>query len=138
MSGASPQVARPLRSILLKVDLFAGEGDVGWDLELHEVGGEGHGGFLLPVNHEDILEPGNVLNVGRHFVAIGVGGAAVHLFDSAAQAKLLAVNADLGFTLQNFASEGVLGLVADDQDRVATLGDSVLEVVQDAAALAHA
>ena len=77
---------------------------------------------------DPLLEPG----------AVGVGGKRVDDLHLRLELHLLAEDPERSPLLHDAAAQRVLGLEADDEDDVVRVAQAVLEVVQDAPALAHA
>ena len=47
----------------------------------------------------------------EEFLAVGVGGEAVHLFDVAAEGDHVAEDGDEGLVVLDFSAEGIFGLI---------------------------
>lgn len=74
----------------------------------------------------------------EEFGFVGVAGEAINFFDMGAEWDLFAEDGDLVPVILNFAAQRGLGLVAGEEDGVARVADLVFEVMEDAAAFAHA
>ena len=69
---------------------------------------------------------------------VGVTAEFIEFDDFGAQAHRFTKDVDFGLLVDDLAAEGMFSLEAGDQDGVAGVFDVVLEVVEDAAKLAHA
>ena len=98
-------------------------------------------GLVIAVHQANLLgPPGHAGDEVEQPVAVGVGGIAADGVDTGLYLEDLAVQfhlATLPLRLQ-FTAGGAGGLVADEQDIVARVAEHRLEVIDDAAAGAHA
>ena len=112
---------------------------MGWDASLVQVVGEELGDLLVPVDYKDLLRPGGeVLHPLQKVVPVGVGGQALEVDDLGPDGDILAKELDRFGPLQQPPAQGALPLIAHEHHGALGPPEVVLQVVADAAGVAHA
>ena len=100
---------------------------------------EGEGAEGLAVDEVDLFfGAGDAVEVFHELAVVGVAGEAVEDFDAGADGDEVTEDGDFGVPFAELPAEGVFRTVADEEDGGARVGEVVLEMVDDAAALTHA
>ena len=115
-------------------------GSMGTEAQALDALGEVGSHLPVAVDHEDVLGLGglHVLDPGQQVIPVGVGGEALEVHDLRPDGDLLAEELHALGPVQQSTAQGALALVADEDNGAVRPPEVVLQVVADAARVAHA